>query len=76
MPLIAVTAGRQLIALIGLLLLGVPTVLLGMSLVDHVTDLEPVAGGHAICHPPAESVREWPIVGEQVYQLWLAASEP
>ena len=65
-----------LIALIGLLLLGVPTVLLGMSLVDHVTDLlSQWQAGTLSVTPPAESVREWPIVGEQVYQLWLAASE-
>ena len=65
-----------LIALIGLLLLGVPTVLLGMSLVDHVTDLlSQWQAGTLTVTPPAETVREWPIVGEQVYQLWLAASE-
>lgn len=65
-----------LIALVGLLLLGVPTVLLGMSLVDHVTDLlSRWQAGTLSVTPPAETVREWPIVGEQVYQLWLAASE-
>ena len=65
-----------LIALIGLLLLGVPTVLLGMSLVDHVTDLlSQWQAGTLTVTPPAETIREWPIVGEQVYQLWLAASE-
>ena len=66
----------SLIAVTGLLLLGVPTVLLGMSLVDHVADmLAQWKAGTLSVQPPSESVQEWPIVGERLYAAWLAASE-
>ncbi len=65
-----------LIGVTGLLLLGVPTVLLGMSLVEHVTDLlgQWKAGALTI-REPNESIRDWPVIGEQLYVAWLAASE-
>ena len=64
------------IALIGLLVLGVPTVLLGLSLVDHLADLlQQYKAGTLTVSPPAESVREWPLVGPKLYEGWLAASE-
>ena len=65
-----------IIALIGLLVLGVPTVLLGLSLVDHLADLlQQYKAGTLTVSPPAESVREWPLVGPKLYEGWLAASE-
>ena len=64
------------IAVIGLLVLGVPTVLLGLSLVDHLADLlQQYKAGTLTVSPPAESVREWPLVGPKLYEGWLAASE-
>ena len=64
------------IAFIGLLVLGVPTVLLGLSLVDHLADLlQQYKAGTLTVSPPAESVREWPLVGPKLYEGWLAASE-
>ena len=60
----------------GLLLLGVPTVLLGMSLVDHVTSIiSQWQQGSLDIAPPDESVKDWPMVGERVYVIWLEASD-
>ena len=64
------------IASIGLLLLGVPTVLLGLSLVEHVASIMGQwQQGTLEIVPPDESVRGWPVVGERVYGIWLEASD-
>ena len=61
---------------IGLLLLGVPTVLLGLSLVEHVASIMGQwQQGTLEIVPPDESVRGWPVVGERVYGIWLEASD-
>lgn len=60
----------------GLLLLGVPTVLLGMSLVDHIASIiTQWQQGSLDIVPPDESVKDWPLVGERVYAIWLEASD-
>lgn len=60
----------------GLLLLGVPTVLLGMSLVEHIASiLSQWQQGTLEVAPPDESVKDWPVVGERVYAIWLEASD-
>lgn len=33
-----------------------------------------VKGDHVI-PPPAESIRSWPVIGQRIYDFWLAASE-
>ena len=64
------------IAVIGLLVLGVPTVLLGLSLVDHLADLlQQYKAGTLTVTPPNESVKDWPVIGPKLYEGWLAASE-
>ena len=72
--------GRQgraatLLVLAGLLLIGVPTVMLGSSFAGQVHDLHTAfrEGGVSI-EPPAASVAEWPVVGEQVYEAWSEAA--
>ncbi len=65
----------SLIACAGLLLLGVPIVLLTMSLIEHVSVLiSEWQNGTLSITPPDESVKTWPIVGEPLYDTWLAAS--
>ncbi len=58
------------------LLLGVPTVMLGSSFATHIFDvIGNFDAGATQIDPPADSVREWPVVGEHVYEVWLEASE-
>ena len=65
----------SLISCAGLLLLGVPIVLLTMSLIEHGGDLiSEWQNGTLKITPPDESVKSWPIVGEPLYDTWLAAS--
>ena len=65
-----------LVACTGLVLLGVPTALLGMSLVDHVASiLNAWQQGTLEVAPPDESVSAWPMIGERVYEIWLEASD-
>ncbi len=63
------------IVLTGLLLIGVPFVMLASSLADQLTGLhESYKAGTLAVPPPRESVAEWPVIGEQVYEGWEAAS--
>lgn len=60
----------------GLLVLIVPTIALSASLVDSTYALS----GEFIqddfqLPPPPDSIREWPIVGERLHELWLGASQ-
>jgi predicted PurR-regulated permease PerM len=65
----------SLISCAGLLLLGVPIVLLTLSLIEHGGNLvNQWQDGTLQIIPPDESVKTWPIVGEPLYDTWLAAS--
>ena len=72
--------GRQgraatLLVLAGLLLIGVPTVMLGSSFAGQVHDVHTAfREGEVSIEPPAASVAEWPVVGEQVYEAWSEAA--
>ncbi|MBW2426668.1 MAG: AI-2E family transporter [Deltaproteobacteria bacterium] len=58
-----------------LLILLVPSVLLTTNLVQSTTELaERIDAGAVEVPPPPAGVVEWPFVGEQVHQVWLAAS--
>ena len=62
--------------ILGLLLLILPTVALGASLVDTAQALSHDLQGKTIAiPPPPASVEDWPIVGEKLYSFWLAASK-
>ena len=50
-----------------------PTVLLTESLLTGARALADT-GGDLNIPPPAESVREWPVIGERVYENWLRAT--
>jgi predicted PurR-regulated permease PerM len=65
-----------LLTLLGLLVLIVPTLLLGETLVGGTQSLAAGLRDEAFAVPaPPESVREWPLVGEELYAYWAKASE-
>ncbi len=72
--------GRQgraatLIVLLGLLLIGVPTVMLGSSFAAQVHSTYSAFESNALTiPPPAASVAEWPLIGEKLYKTWSAAA--
>jgi predicted PurR-regulated permease PerM len=72
--------GRQglaatVLTLGGLLLLGVPTVILGSSFASHLHDVyDAVENGTLAISPPDGGVAEWPIVGERLYESWNSAA--
>lgn len=58
-----------------LLLLGVPTVMLGASFATHIFEVVGDFNAEQVqVRAPTESVREWPLIGEKVYDIWLLAS--
>ena len=65
-----------LITLVGIALILVPVILLSDSLIEGASGIgDKVTSGTAHISPPAESVREWPLVGEKEYAFWLQASQ-
>ena len=73
--------GRQklsatLLVLLGLALLLVPVWIVTDSTIDAAravaSDLE---DGAVSVPPPADNVADWPVIGNQVYQVWSGASE-
>jgi predicted PurR-regulated permease PerM len=65
----------SLLVLVGLLLIGVPTVMLGSSFAGQIHDLHGAfSEGKVSIDPPAPSVAEWPLVGEKVYEAWNQAA--
>jgi predicted PurR-regulated permease PerM len=64
-----------LLVLAGLLLIGTPTVMLGSSFAGHIQGVSQALEDETVqIPPPAESVAEWPLVGEKVYRVWSQAS--
>ena len=64
-----------MLVLAGLLLIGVPTVLLGASFAKQIqTGYDRFESGTVSIPQPRESVAEWPLVGERVYRLWQEAA--
>jgi predicted PurR-regulated permease PerM len=64
-----------LIVLVGILILGVPVALLGASLAEQLgSAYQAYESGTLSIGPPPESVAEWPLIGERVYETWGAAS--
>jgi predicted PurR-regulated permease PerM len=72
--------GRQglsatLLMLAGLLLLGVPTVMLGSSFASHLHDLYiAVENGSLAIRPPDPDVAGWPVIGGRLYDTWSSAA--
>ncbi len=65
----------SLIVVAGLLIMMVPTYLLGTSLVDSAQQVtETIRSGSLNIPPPSESVAKWPLIGEPVHDLWQQAA--
>lgn len=65
-----------LITLLALAILITPVVMLTESLVTSAREVAAdIEAGTLEVPPPSESVREWPLVGEQVHTAWSRASE-
>jgi predicted PurR-regulated permease PerM len=63
-----------LFIVITLLLVLIPAFLLGDSLLDGtVRVVRKAADGTLNIPPPTEQAREWPLIGEKVYELWDSA---
>lgn len=62
--------------LLALAVLITPTVMLADTIVETTQKLSgDLRGGQLTIPPPSEKVREWPLVGEQLYAFWAGASE-
>lgn len=76
-----ILGGRQKIAILifvvaGLSIVLIPAVLLSDSLYQSASNLgQGISEGSLHIPPPSESVKEWPVLGERIYQSWLQASE-
>jgi len=65
-----------LLVFVILLILGVPTVMLTMSLVDHAMgSYQALQNGTLSIRGPGPNVANWPFIGEQVDSTWRAASD-
>ena len=67
--------GATVLVLLGLLLIGVPTLILGTSFAQNIFGVVKTFadGGVTVPQPPA-SVVEWPLVGSKLYEAWQAAA--
>ena len=64
-----------LLVLSGLLLLGVPTAILGGSTADFVHEAHTAFENNTITiKPPADSIAKWPLVGEKLHATWTLAA--
>lgn len=65
-----------LIVVLGLLLIGGPTVMLGESFASHLHKVyTSYESGNIHIGAPDQKVREWPLVGEKIYTAWNSAAE-
>jgi predicted PurR-regulated permease PerM len=65
-----------LVTVMGLVILIVPTVMLSETLVASAQQLATgLQKGTIQLPPPPESVKAWPLVGENLYAFWLQASD-
>ena len=64
-----------LLVLAGLLLIGVPTAMLGSSLANHIQHLHTSFENSSFSVPqPDPAVAEWPLIGKKVYGIWNNAA--
>jgi len=70
------TLASVVYTLIALAILIVPTVLVTDSLIETSVDVgDKYEAGELNIPPPSEQVRQWPLIGEQVYDVWTEASD-
>lgn len=73
---LGLSGGRSatLLVLLVLLLIGVPTAMLGSSFATHVFDVVGQFRDQSIeIRAPKAAVRDWPLIGEQAYDAWMLA---
>jgi len=65
-----------IVSLVLLALLLVPVVMLAISAIDTLEGYSKLLaeGGHLVPSPP-ESIREWPLIGQRLHDLWVSATE-
>ena len=60
----------------GLLVLGLPTLMLGESMADQANQLyTDIEDGTLKVSAPAPAIADWPVIGEPVYQAWSKVAE-
>ncbi len=65
-----------IIALVGILIIVIPTINLSSSSFDSAQHIYSGIEAGTLKVPSAnENIKEWPLVGEQIYTLWQAASQ-
>jgi len=65
-----------IIALIGISLIALPAISLSSSSIDSAQHIyQGLEDGTLTIPSPNESVKEWPLIGAQTYDLWQAASQ-
>jgi predicted PurR-regulated permease PerM len=65
----------SVLVLAGLLLIGVPTVMLGSSFAGQLHDMYTALENNEVqVPPPPAAVSEWPIIGNKVYSVWNSAA--
>lgn len=63
-----------IVVLLGILLIGVPAVMLGTSFATHIFDVIGNFDAQTFELPaPGEDVRAWPLVGERIFDAWTQA---
>src|SRR5439155_11248095 len=64
-----------LITIIGLLFIVGPATWLGVGLMEGLRSLSDRLGSGVLAVPaPSEAVKDWPLIGNQLYQFWDLAS--
>lgn len=64
-----------MLVIVGLLLIGVPTFLMGGTFATQIFNFaNDLAAGQIQVPEPPQGVADWPIVGDKLYAAWVAAS--
>ncbi len=73
---LSTTRTATLVAVIGVLVLGVPTAVVGNSFASKtLSTLASYRDGTLVVSKPADSVKDWPLVGEKVHTVWDEAAD-
>lgn len=66
--------GASFIVAVAILLIGVPTVLLGTSFATHIFEvMDNFDAQSFVLKAPQESVKDWPVIGPRVFAFWQEA---
>lgn len=74
--------GRQgraasIIVIVGLLIIGGPSTMLGISMAGHTSDVYSAFNSDAGIHidQPEDSVADWPLIGKKIHSAWSSAAD-